>query len=1007
MKRLIAVLMLFGLVAAACGSDEADDAVPAATTAATAASAATTAPPTTVAPEATAGLDELNVAYFLEWPTANQVAQVEETYDAALGIKVNWLPFGSGGDMALAMESGDIDISYSQGLTPFANFVTSGSDLEIVGVAVSYADADNCVAHPDYGVTAANAASSLAGQKVYAPIGNVTHFKLLKMLEHLGVDLGSFEHIPSEGGASAVAAFNSGDVALACAFGGSVNQMVADGGNLVMTGSEQEAIGIRVFDIISTTGDFGEAYPEVVTAFLQVTEDANTVYAANRVSTEATIADAAGMEVAPSNALLDAFAFLDADVQLSGAWLGGTVQQVMKDQMDFFVAQGEITEALDSYDAFVNTSFLENVSSGGFGTANPQGTVEAAAPSAAAPIDELNVAYFLEWPTANQVAQVEETYDAALGIKVNWLPFGSGGDMALAMESGDIDISYSQGLTPFANFVTSGSALQIVGVAVSYADADNCVAHPDYGVTAANAATSLAGQKIYAPIGNVTHFKLLKMLEHLGVDLGSVEHIPSEGGAAAVAAFNSGDVALACAFGGSVNQMIADGGNLVMTGSEQEAIGIRVFDIISTTDQFGADHPGVVDTFLQVTEDANAAYAGNRAPLEATIAEAAGMEVAPSNALLNAFSFPDRATQLSEAWLGGTVQQVMKDQMDFFVEQGEIKEALDSYDAFVNTSFLERISDVPVVIDTPDELNVAYFLEWPTANQVAQVEETYDAALGIKVNWLPFGSGGDMALAMESGDIDISYSQGLTPFANFVTSGSDLEIVGVAVSYADADNCVAHPDYGVTAANAASSLAGQKVYAPIGNVTHFKLLKMLEHLGVDLGSFEHIPSEGGASAVAAFNSGDVALACAFGGSVNQMVADGGNLVMTGSEQEAIGIRVFDIISTTGDFGEEYPKVVEIFLQVTEDANTAYAADRGPLEATIADAAGMEVAPSNALLDAFSFPDRATQLSDAWLGGTVQQVMKDQMDFFVAQGEITEALDSYDAFVNTSFLQRVK
>ena len=33
----------------------------------------------------------------------------------------------------------------------------------------------------------------------------------------------------------------------------------------------------------------------------------------------------------------------------------------------------------------------------------------------------------------------------------------------------------------------------------------------------------------------------------------------------------------------------------------------------------------------------------------------------------------------------------MKDQMDFFVEQGEIPEALDSYEAFVNTSFLERV----------------------------------------------------------------------------------------------------------------------------------------------------------------------------------------------------------------------------------------------------------------------------------------------------------------------------
>ena len=308
------------------------------------------------------------------------------------------------------------------------------------------------------------------------------------------------------------------------------------------------------------------------------------------------------------------------------------------------------------------------------------------------------MAYFLEWPTANQVAQVEQTYDDALGMTVNWLPFGSGGDMALAMEAGDIDIAYSQGLTPFANFVTSGSELEIVGVAVSYADADNCVAHPDYGVTAANAAETLAGQKVYAPVGNVTHYKLLKMLGHLGVALDSFEHVPSDGGAAAVAAFESGDVAMACAFGGGVLSMLAAGGNLVMTGSEQEDIGIRVFDIISIPTQFGIDHPGVVETFLQVTEEANAAYAGDRGAQEATIAEAAGMTVEGSNALLDMFSFPDRATQLSDAWLGGTVQDVMKQQMDFFVEQGEIPEALDSYDAFVNTSFLEAISDVEVVV---------------------------------------------------------------------------------------------------------------------------------------------------------------------------------------------------------------------------------------------------------------------------------------------------------------------
>ena len=156
-QKVLAFLLAFTLIAGACGSDAAEEAAPSATTAASAAA-------TTVASSATAGLDELNVAYFLEWPTANQVAQVEQTYDSVLGLTVNWLPFSSGNDMALAMESGDIDISYSQGLTPFANYVTSGADHVIVGVAVSYADADNCVAHPDYDVSQDNAASSLAGQ---------------------------------------------------------------------------------------------------------------------------------------------------------------------------------------------------------------------------------------------------------------------------------------------------------------------------------------------------------------------------------------------------------------------------------------------------------------------------------------------------------------------------------------------------------------------------------------------------------------------------------------------------------------------------------------------------------------------------------------------------------------------------------------------------------------------------------------------------------------------------
>ena len=340
-------------------------------------------------------------------------------------------------------------------------------------------------------------------------------------------------------------------------------------------------------------------------------------------------------------------------------------------------------------------------------------------------------------------------------------------------------------------------------------------------------------------------------------------------------------------------------------------------------------------------------------PYIGTIAGAADMDRDAAVPLLDAFSFPEKEVQLSDAWLGGTVQSAMKEQMDFFVAQGEIEAALASYGSFVDTSFLERVKGrgdggSAAAVDTGglQELNVAYFSEWPTANQVAQVEKTYDEALGLTVNWIPLASGVEMADAMESGEVDIAYSQGLTPFANFVTGGSDLLLVGVAVSYADADNCVAGRGLGITAENAATTLAGQSIYTPLGNVTHFKLLKMLEHLGVDASTVELVQSEGGPAAVAALESGDVVMACAFGGAVNRMLANGGNLVMTGAEQEAIGIRVFDIISTTGDFAAEHPSVVTGFLQVTEDANRAYNDGAGfpwrPIVALLAGAALMSL-----------------------------------------------------------------
>ena len=65
--------------------------------------------------------------------------------------------------------------------------------------------------------------------------------------------------------------------------------------------------------------------------------------------------------------------------------------------------------------------------------------------------------------------------------------------------------------------------------------------------------------------------------------------------------------------------------------------------------------------------------------------------------------------------------------------------------------------------DKPAEIKVAYFQQWPAPVQFAQAKMTFDSLLGMKVNWVPFRSGHDMARALAAGDVQIAYSPGHVP----------------------------------------------------------------------------------------------------------------------------------------------------------------------------------------------------------------------------------------------------
>lgn len=304
-----------------------------------------------------AGHSEITVGYFLEWPMPFQYAKATGMYDEEMGMTINWVSFDTGTAMSAAMASGDVQLSVSQGVPPFVVATSAGQDLQILDVAVSYSENDNCVVLEALEIDKMSAIE-LEGKKVAVPLGTAAHYGFLKQMGHFGVDISTMEVVdmaPPDG----AAALAQGSVDMACGWGGSLRRM-KEHGNILLTGAEKEELGILVFDVTSGPAGWVAENSDVVSAFLKVTAEANAMWAdeANQAKMLPVIAKDAGMDPDATLATISTFIFPSVEDQLTAKWLGGGAQEFMKGVADVFVAAGSIDAALDSYADNVNVDPL-------------------------------------------------------------------------------------------------------------------------------------------------------------------------------------------------------------------------------------------------------------------------------------------------------------------------------------------------------------------------------------------------------------------------------------------------------------------------------------------------------------------------------------------------------------------------------------------------------------------------------------------------------------------------
>ena len=258
-----------------------------------------------------------------------------------------------------------------------------------------------------------------------------------------------------------------------------------------------------------------------------------------------------------------------------------------------------------------------------------------------------------------------------------------------------------------------------------------------------------------------------------------------------------------------------------------------------------------------------------------------------------------------------------------------------------------------------EDVNVAFFLEWATPNQIAKVEKAYDDAMGVNVNWTDFATGVGMSEAMLAGDIDISYSQGLAPFVTAIQQGAPLKMVAIAVAYPP-NKCFVADGLGISSDNA-SELEGTTVAVPLNTMADYSFRKQMGHLGVDIDTMtivDQAPADGAVSLA----DGSVSMACIFGGASAAAAGEVGTPIMSNADLAAAGISSFDVVSVTESFATEHPELLKAFLEVTAESNAAWAANPGEGIEIIAADAGMDVEKTKGQMAEFVFPTVAEQLA---------------------------------------------
>lgn len=292
---------------------------------------------------------------------------------------------------------------------------------------------------------------------------------------------------------------------------------------------------------------------------------------------------------------------------------------------------------------------------------------------------------FAPWKDA--IAQKQ--FEQATGWDIQWRNFDSGGDVMMAMASGDVQIGVA-GSSPIAAAVSRGVDAQLFWILDNIADAEALVVRNGSGIVAPQ---DLAGKTLAVPFVSTTHFHALFALEQFGLT-GKVKVInlqPSD----IPAAWERGDIDAAFIWDPALGRL-KQSGHVLLTSGQLTDWGKATFDGLVVDKQFAATNGPGMQAFTQVLQDSTAGYV--KAPKSWTadspqvinVAKQSGAKPEEVPPVLALYQFPLASEQAGPTWLGGGAAKALAATAEFLKAQKKIPALLPDYSAAINPTFVQN-----------------------------------------------------------------------------------------------------------------------------------------------------------------------------------------------------------------------------------------------------------------------------------------------------------------------------